>query len=187
MFILASQTRIVGGVPTLINEYPMMAGIIDRTNKLLFCGATIISPRYLVTAAHCLMNKYPDNLAILVGDYDLSTGKCLNQLTLFIWTEDAFFFFNPDLDTKANDIFPVDDYSIHPNYKSPENYFDIALVKVDGFIEITWEVGPACLPFQRRRFSFDNEYVTMLGKFFFTLSNLIQKMDVFILNSNMNE
>lgn len=69
------------------------------------------------------------------------------------------------MDTIANDMFAVDYFYMHPEYKKPENYFDVGLVKIIDAIEITWEVGPACLPFQNSRYSFENEYVTLLGEF----------------------
>ena len=33
--------RIVNGVETVINEFPMMAGLVDAETKALMCGATI--------------------------------------------------------------------------------------------------------------------------------------------------
>jgi secreted trypsin-like serine protease len=36
-----NRGRIVGGNETLVNEYPMMAGIVDSNLKAVYCGATI--------------------------------------------------------------------------------------------------------------------------------------------------
>jgi hypothetical protein len=36
-----NRGRIVGGTQTLVNEYPMMAGIVDSVTRSIFCGATI--------------------------------------------------------------------------------------------------------------------------------------------------
>lgn len=66
----------MGGKETGINEYPMMAGVIDSVNKILYCGATIINDRQVVTAAHCLVdNRNPMTLGVLVGEHDLSRRK----------------------------------------------------------------------------------------------------------------
>lgn len=66
--------RIVGGTETGINEYPMMAGLVDGIKQELFCGATIISKSYALTAAHCLMQVQPRKIGLLVGDHDISVG-----------------------------------------------------------------------------------------------------------------
>lgn len=44
--------RIVGGKVANAHEYPWLAGLY-RQGKI-YCGASIISRNYLLTAAHCL-------------------------------------------------------------------------------------------------------------------------------------
>lgn len=60
---------------TGVNEYPMMAGLVDFLQEDVFCGSTIISERHVLTAAHCLRNFDPSTVGVLVGDHDLTTGK----------------------------------------------------------------------------------------------------------------
>jgi secreted trypsin-like serine protease len=63
--------RIVNGEETPINKYPWMAAImyIDEDGDLSqFCGGSIISDRYVLTAAHCI---YPeDETYVRLGDHD---------------------------------------------------------------------------------------------------------------------
>ena len=68
------KMRIVGGVETGVNEYPMMAGLVDANKNFLFCGATIINERQVLTAAHCLDPAITQKFAVLVGDHDWTTG-----------------------------------------------------------------------------------------------------------------
>lgn len=64
----------MGGTTTGVNEFPMMAGLVDRTQRI-FCGSTIINNRQVLTAAHCVPSTVsPLNLGILVGDHDLERG-----------------------------------------------------------------------------------------------------------------
>lgn len=72
------QRRIVGGVETKINEYPMMAAIINFSIRELICGATIISTRYAMSAAHCFRNLEASMTGLLVGEHDVSSGIIKN-------------------------------------------------------------------------------------------------------------
>lgn len=71
---MRTQTRIVGGTTTGVNEFAMMAGLVERPYAQVFCGATIISQYYAVTSAHCLLQRYVQNLRLLVGEHDYGTG-----------------------------------------------------------------------------------------------------------------
>ncbi|KMQ86525.1 venom serine protease, partial [Lasius niger] len=73
--LLHGLTRIVGGNETGVNEYPMMCGLVDSTNKELYCGCTIISHQYVVTAAHCVSPEERDitKIGVVVGEHDTTT------------------------------------------------------------------------------------------------------------------
>lgn len=74
LLFLFSQSRIVNGHETGVNEYPMMAGLVDFEISDIFCGTSIISKRYTLTAAHCLLNRQTVTTGVLVGDHDIRTG-----------------------------------------------------------------------------------------------------------------
>lgn len=48
-------------------------------------------------------------------------------------------------DTKTGKIIEVNDFIVHPDYKSNEKYNDIALVKLTSAIHFSEKVRPACL------------------------------------------
>lgn len=57
----------------------MMAGIVNLQNRQIYCGATIICSTYVLTAAHCLENKTSKEIAVVVGEHDVSTGNRWNK------------------------------------------------------------------------------------------------------------
>lgn len=65
----------MGGQETGVNEYPMMAGLIEYIRPLVYCGATIIARNYAVSAAHCVTNRDIDDLGLLVGDHNYNASK----------------------------------------------------------------------------------------------------------------
>ncbi|PBC25530.1 Plasma kallikrein [Apis cerana cerana] len=156
-----NPSRIVGGINTGINEFPMMAGIKRTYETGMICGATIISKRYVLTAAHCVTDENSTELAIVVGEHDWSSRT----------------------ETKATVLHSINKVIIHPNYdvieKDDWQINDIALLKTEKDIKFDDKVGPACLPFQHFLDSFAGSDVTVLGwghtSFKGKLSRILQK------------
>jgi len=73
------EGRIVGGVEAKKHEFPWVVRLQYKSTGGLLCGGSIISPRSILTAAHCLRNPASDllNLEVLAGAHDMnnSTGE----------------------------------------------------------------------------------------------------------------
>lgn len=149
---------------TGVNEFPMMAGIVDADERAVFCGSTIISVRYVLTAAHCMTNRNYTRLGVLVGDHDISSGT----------------------DTNATMLYRVKKVIVHPNY-AHDNFNDVALLKTRTKMEFGNEVGPACLPFQHSPDTFAGSFVQLLGwgttSFGGPPSDILQKVTVSVLTN----
>lgn len=67
-------------------------------------------------------------------------------------------------ETNATKLYRVENCDIHPYYQSNKNADnDVAVCKIVGSITYSAEVGPACLPFRYRGYSFADRIVTALG------------------------
>lgn len=99
--------RIVGGVNAHANEFPWRVALYSKRLGV-FCGATIISPNWLMTAAHCTKALKGAELWADVGDHDYTI------------THDA-----------DNELIKVDRYVDHPQYNDKTQDNDISLLHLE--------------------------------------------------------
>ncbi|XP_063109283.1 kallikrein-11 isoform X1 [Cavia porcellus] len=119
---VGAETRIIKGHPCSPHSQPWQVALFQKTR--LLCGATLIAPSWLLTAAHCYK---PDYVALL-GEYDLhrEDGYEQRQKATKSFRHPGF-----------NDSLPNKD---HRN--------DIMLIKLPKAATITRAVRPLALPSQ---------------------------------------
>ncbi|KAF7283055.1 hypothetical protein GWI33_001510 [Rhynchophorus ferrugineus] len=161
-----NERRIVGGQETGVNEYPAMAGLIDRNSQppQVYCGSTIISNKFVISAAHCTYNHDPRSLLVLVGEHNVDAGA----------------------DTDYTALYNVIAYEMHPRYNPSNQANDIAIIQTDR-INFNDNVGPICLPFRYTYDTFQEEKVTMLGwgqlEFSGMVSSTLQEVSVDVISN----
>lgn len=67
------DSRIVGGSTAPTAQYPYQVSL-RTTSNYHFCGASIISVEWILTAAHCTYNVIAQNIIAVVGTNRLSSG-----------------------------------------------------------------------------------------------------------------
>ncbi|OTF81825.1 Group 3 mite allergen-like protein (serine protease) [Euroglyphus maynei] len=108
--------RIVSGVSVAIGEIPWIVSIYLRDS--FTCGGSLISNRFVLTAAHCFNNaKSSDWFYIRYGSNVVHEGPAVLVKRVIL----------------------------HPNYKPPVIYHDIALLELAQPIQFSRHVQPACL------------------------------------------
>ena len=133
------SVRIVGGENAALGQFPWLVNLGYKRNgageTLFKCGGTLIGPRHVVTAAHCVTDL-PSGFAlevIRVGEHDLASeqdceaGAC---------------------SPSPQDI-PVQSVIFHPSYGKPNPFQnDIAVIALSEDVQQSKYVTPVCLPFR---------------------------------------
>ncbi|XP_026539284.1 prostasin [Notechis scutatus] len=114
--------RIVGGSDTRSGQWPWQASLDFNGHHA--CGATLIAPQWLVSAAHCFPKVNEIALYdVILGSYQLK---------------------NPSLDVK---VMQIDQVIKHPDFNEEEgSQGDVALVKLKAPVLYSRTVRPICLP-----------------------------------------
>uniref|UniRef100_A0A8C1JD02 Suppression of tumorigenicity 14b n=1 Tax=Cyprinus carpio TaxID=7962 RepID=A0A8C1JD02_CYPCA len=120
------SSRIVGGKDSNEGEWPWQVSLHMNTQGHV-CGASVISNRWLVTAAHCVQDnekfKYsqPDQWEVYLG--------LLNQG-----------------ETSKSTLKRVKRIISHPHYDHLSYDNDIALMELDSPVTLSQNIWPICLP-----------------------------------------
>ncbi|KPM11000.1 coagulation factor precursor-like protein [Sarcoptes scabiei] len=112
--------RIVSGVSVGLGVIPWMISIYMRDQFI--CGGSLIDAMHVLTAAHCFApGSNPEWFYVRYGSVVLHEGHAI----------------------------PVNRIFIHPGYKAPIIYHDIAIVKLASPITFSSSVQPICLATNR--------------------------------------
>ncbi|KAL0810739.1 hypothetical protein ABMA28_010059 [Loxostege sticticalis] len=150
-----ADSKIVGGTDTSIDQFPW-AVLLEykktddwgRIVKKTHCGGSLISNRYVLTAAHCVTGTGDWELInVHLGEHDTRTEiDCVDM----------------DCNERIK-VIPVEQGIVHPEYSGFTKRNDIALLRMARPVAYTDFVRPICLPNSDVSKSTDNVEVIAAG------------------------
>jgi len=115
------ERMIVGGIPAQPNEFPWQVSI--RTMQdFHYCGGSIITNQWILTAAHCLEGDIPEWVQVVVGDHQRNAPN------------------------DARLSFRVLEIIMHEDYDDYWFTNDIGLIRINGTIPFSENVKNVCPP-----------------------------------------
>ncbi len=83
-----TQAKIVGGAPAPDGAYPWIVSLgvswIANPYYAHFCGGTVFSEKWIVTAAHCVVDNIPSDIVITAGTNVLEPGSIRRNVNRII-------------------------------------------------------------------------------------------------------
>lgn len=141
---VSADDRIARGNATAVFEYPWMALLMYRdqfSNDLLGnCGGTLISERYVLTAAHCIKRDERFKLEyVRLGEHTIGEEPDCNRIIESGEVVETYC-----ADPVEN--VPYESYVVHENYRNAFTGDDIALIRLAKAVTFKGHIQPICLP-----------------------------------------
>ncbi|XP_076624592.1 uncharacterized protein LOC143343509, partial [Colletes latitarsis] len=154
-------------------EYPWQVAILkkDPTESVYVCGGTLVSPKHILTAAHCVKTYAARDLRVRLGEWDVN--------------HDVEFY--PYIERDVASI------HVHPEFYAGTLYNDIAILRFEHQVDFQRNphVNPACLPDKRDDFARSRCWTTGWGKDAFgdfgKYQNILKEVDVPVTSNQICE
>ena len=112
------------------HKYPWMVAVFVYEGKTTeMCGGSLIHPKFVITAAHCVAGGNTDNIFVIAGAHDVT-----QSLKEFDWEVLSNIYFYPYYDAKSNQAEELK--------KSP----DIAVLELEQNVQFGPKINAICLP-----------------------------------------
>ncbi|ODN04618.1 Serine proteinase stubble, partial [Orchesella cincta] len=150
-------------------EYPWQVAILkkDGYDNVYVCGGALLDNRHIITAAHCIKGHGPTELRVRLGEWDVN--------------HETEFYPHVERDVAA--------IAIHPEFYAGNLFNDIAIVKMEGYIDFRQNphISPICIPPKGYEFAGKRCFVTGWGKDAFgeigKYQNVLKEVDLPVLNN----
>lgn len=107
---LARNVRIVNGQKAEAGEFPFQVSLQYAGRH--YCGATVLSTEYILTAAHCIFGNYIDDYSVRAGSNANYEGGTVHRIAEWAYHEnyvDEAYWYNDIAVLKVNPTFTLTD------------------------------------------------------------------------------
>ncbi|CAH1403575.1 unnamed protein product [Nezara viridula] len=136
-FFIQKQVRIIGGEETSPNQYPFMLVLVLTEGLRHFCGASILSEKHAITAAHCTEPLGDRAISVIAGAHDKTK---LTENTMVV---------------------PVEKHIEHEYYNPVMIMNDISLLFLAEPLKFGPNISPICMP--TKKMYLENQDVKIIG------------------------
>ncbi|XP_076045380.1 clotting factor G beta subunit-like isoform X2 [Oratosquilla oratoria] len=128
------------GIDSFKNSWPWMAllGYGSTSSPRFDCDGVLVNEQWVLTAAHCVIHEFAS--VVRLGEHNLTTTS-----------------------ESRHEDFGISRTEFHPNYRHPQGYHDLALLKLDRPVNIRSEIRPVCLPWGKKPVPTAGSQLTLTG------------------------
>jgi secreted trypsin-like serine protease len=120
--VAATETQIVGGQQAQPNQFPWQVSMRRSLTGSHFCGGSVITPNYVLTAAHCTDGQTAGSIEVAAGEHTRSAISAVRQL---------------------RDVTRITQHNL---YNSATTDYDASILTLSSALSINAQVLPVCPP-----------------------------------------
>lgn len=135
-------TYVIGGQNSAFGSHPWQAALLLKGKRSYsYCGGSLISSQWIITAAHCISRSTVEDTLIRLGDWNIKT-------------EQEYY---------THEDFEIEEIQVHREYQTTNLRNDIALIKLSRTVVFKNHVQPICLPEKNKLYNGERMIATGWG------------------------
>ncbi|XP_023950487.2 phenoloxidase-activating enzyme [Bicyclus anynana] len=133
-----ASNKVIGGQETGIDQYPWMA-LLEYAGNELACGGSLISSRFVLTAAHCIISQYGSPIFARLAEFNITS-----------YPTDYVYYDGGGIENITVQMVRIKKTYPHPQFSRSQKINDIGLLELMENVVITIQnedfIKAICLP-----------------------------------------